>query len=212
MQGENSMVHYRQIIFVTFMSILMSVNVETQPIKSSELIKVKQTKDVPAKYRDTPIEKLLKYHNLKAPKSKTDKAELLIGMCMDNRKQLRIPDNFAFIIRSAGANLQFSHFPISYAISIGGVKHMVIIGHNDCGMVNLESKKERFVDGLVKNAQWSTSKAAQEFAKNEPIFEIHDEVEFIMDQTRLLRAKYPPIVIVPMLYKVEDNLLYLIKE
>lgn len=201
----------RNVILATLISVV-SMNIEAQIIKSSQLIKVTQPKDIPTKYRKTPIEKLLKYHNLKSPKSKTEKPEMLIGMCMDNRKQLRIPDNFAYIIRSAGANLQFSHFPISYAISIGGVKHIAIIGHNDCAMVNLESKKDRFVDGLVKSAQWSASKATQEFAKNEPIFEIHDEVEFIMDQTRLLRKMYPPIVVVPMLYKVEDNLLYLIKE
>jgi carbonic anhydrase len=181
-------------------------------IKSSSLIKIQHTQDIPAVYRNTPIEKLLKYQNLKSPLAKTDKAELLVGMCMDNRKQLRIPDNFAFIIRSPGANLEFSHFPISYVIGVAGVKYMAIIGHDDCAMVNLDAKKDRYIDGLVKNAEWSEAKATQSFAKNEPIFEIHDEVAFILDQTRLLRKIFPPITIVPMIYKVKDNLLYLIKE
>ncbi len=32
------------------------------------------------------------------------RARLLIGMCMDNRKVLRTPDNFAYVIRGGGAN------------------------------------------------------------------------------------------------------------
>ena len=40
-------------------------------------------------------------------------------MCMDNRKHLHIPDNFAFIIRSGGANLRYSEFKVSYAIAVG---------------------------------------------------------------------------------------------
>jgi carbonic anhydrase len=46
---------------------------------------------------------LLEYHNLGRALDVCTKAQLLIGMCMDNRKHLRIPDNFAFIIR-AGKN------------------------------------------------------------------------------------------------------------
>lgn len=202
----------KKIFYLIIMSFIVSMSTQAKTTKSPELIKITQPRDIPAKYRNTPIEKLLKYHNLKAPLVKVDKAELLVGMCMDNRKQLRIPDNFAFIIRSAGANLQFSNFPISYAIGVADVKHIAIIGHTDCAMVNLDAKKDQFVQGLVKNAGWAANIATEKFNKNEPIFEIRDELAFIMDQTRLLREIYPPITIVPMIYKVEDNLLYLIKE
>ncbi len=206
------MKYTKAIICLAVISIMVLTNMQIHAIKASSLIKIKHVQDIPETYRDTPIEKLLKYQNLKSPLTKTDKAELLIGMCMDNRKQLHIPDNFAFIIRSPGANLEFSHFPISYVIGVVGVKYIAIIGHDDCAMVNLESKKDRYIDGLVKNAEWSASKAAQSFAKNEPIFEIHDEVEFILEQTHLLRKIFPTVTIVPMIYKVKENLLYLIKE
>ena len=46
---------------------------------------------------------------------------LLVGMCMDNRRHVYIPDNFAFIIRSGGANLRCSEFKVSYAIAVGQV-------------------------------------------------------------------------------------------
>src|SRR5215210_3930799 len=101
------------------------------------LAPVSTASDIPSEYRDTPIGSLLEYHNLDRRFDAYQQAHLLIGMCMDNRKSLRIPDNFAYIIRAGGANLRYSEFKISYAIAIGGVKCISLIGHNECGMVNL---------------------------------------------------------------------------
>ena len=123
-------------------------------------------------YRDTPIGLLLEYHNLNRPLDEYAKAELLIGMCMDNRKHLRIPDNFAFIIRAGGANLRYSEFKVSYAIAVGGVKSIALIGHNNCGMVNLISKKDLFIQGLVESAGWEREWAEEHFMHFAPIFEI----------------------------------------
>ena len=67
------------------------------------LVKISATDDIPTEYRQTPIGLLLEYHNVNRPPDSFDKAQLLIGMCMDNRKHLHIPDNFAFIIRSGVA-------------------------------------------------------------------------------------------------------------
>ena len=63
---------------------------------------VESRDDIPQQYRDTPIGLLLEYHNLDRPHATYSSARLLIGMCMDNRKHLHIPDNFSFIIRSGG--------------------------------------------------------------------------------------------------------------
>ena len=71
----------------------------------NRLISVSKVNDIPPEYRETPIGILFEYHNLNHPLDDYTKAHLLIGMCMDNRKRLRIPDNFAYIIRSGGANL-----------------------------------------------------------------------------------------------------------
>src|SRR4030095_3347158 len=139
-------------------------------------------------------------------------AELLVGMCMDNRKHLNIPDNFAFIIRTGGANLRYSEFKVSFAISVGGVKHIALIGHNNCGMVNLASKKDLFIEGLVNNAGWTKEKAEQQINDNAPMYEIGNEIDFILSETIRLRKVYPKIKIAPMMYQVEDNSMYLIKE
>lgn len=176
------------------------------------LVDISKSDDILAEYRDTPIGLLLEYQNLERPLDPCDTAQLLIGMCMDNRKHLRIPDNFAYIIRSGGANLRHSAFKVSYAIAVGGVGHMVIIGHNNCGMVNLAGRKEQFVDGLVQRAGWEREWAEEHFLHFAPLFEIGNEIDFVLSEVQRLRLRYPKITVAPMLYKVEDNRLYLIRE
>ena len=178
----------------------------------SQLIPIKSTEDIPPAYRDTPIRLLLEYHNLNRKLDNFDKAHLLIGMCMDNRKHLHIPDNFAFIIRSGGANLRYSEFKVSYAIAVGQVSHIALIGHNHCGMVNLISRKTEFVNGLIERAGWKRERAEAHFMQFAPMFEIGNETDFILSETSRLRSLYPTVIIAPMLYLVEDNKLYFIKE
>lgn len=176
------------------------------------LTKVSREEDVFEKYRNTPIEALLKYHNLNYPHETYSKAELLVGMCMDNRKHLIIPDNFSFIIRSGGGNLRYSEFKVSYAIAVGGVKAIALIGHNNCGMVDLASKKDKFVEGLVNNAGWEKQSAEEHFMHFAPMFEIGDEIDFVLSEAKRLRIKYPNVLVAPLLYNIDDNKLYLVNE
>jgi carbonic anhydrase len=167
--------------------------------------------DIPKEFRNTPIGLLLEYHNLKRRFDRYSQAQLLIGMCMDNRKHLHIPDNFAFIIRSGGANLRYSEFKVSYAIAVGQVRHVALIGHNHCGMVNLISRKDVFINGLVKNAGWSREAAEEHFMNLALMHEIGNEMDFIMSETARLRKRYPKIKVAPLFYRVEDNRLYCIR-
>jgi len=93
------------------------------------LIPVTVEPDILPAYRKTPIETLLAYQNLNRPHGVHDKAELLIGMCMDNRKHLRVPENFAYILRSGGGNLRYSEFKVSYAVAIGGISAIALLAH-----------------------------------------------------------------------------------
>ena len=163
-------------------------------------------------YKNTPIGLLLEYHNLGMEHEPYTQAQLLIGMCMDNRKHLHIPDNFAYIIRAGGANLRYSEFKVSYAIAVGGVKCIALIGHNQCGMVNLMARREAFIQGLVERAGWEREFAEQHFMNFAPMFEIGNEIDFVISESQRLRLRYPKIQVAPLLYKVEDNLLYQVKE
>jgi len=178
----------------------------------NRLLPVKSSEDIPPEYRGTPIGLLAEYHNLGRPPQSHERAELLIGMCMDNRNQLRIPNKFSFIIRSGGANLRYSEFKVSYAIAVGGVRHIALIGHNNCGMVNLHARKDEFVDGLVESGGWDHEMATHHFNHYAPLFEIGNEIDFIITETKRLRVRYPKVPVAPLLYRVEDNLLYFLRE
>ncbi len=177
-----------------------------------ELVKVGLRNELYPKYRETPIEKLFRYHNFNEPLDTCTKAELLVGMCMDNRKQLRIPNNFAYIIRTGGGNLRYNEFKISYAIAMGGVSCIALIGHDHCGMVNLISKKQDFINGMIETAGWNRKQAEEHFNSFAPMFEIENEIGFLNSEVKRLRDKYPKILIAPLFYNLEDNLLYLMAE
>jgi carbonic anhydrase len=178
----------------------------------NKLIAITSIDDILPEYRQTPIGLLLEYHNLNRPHDTFDRAKLLVGMCMDNRKHLHMPDNFAFIIRSGGANLRYSEFKVSYAIGVGQVSHIALIGHNNCGMVNLISRKNEFIEGLINTAGWERERAEEHFMHFAPMFEIGNETDFILSETKRLRLRYPKIRIAPLIYLVEDNKLYFINE
>ena len=176
------------------------------------LVKIMTKDDIFEQYRDTPVASLLEYHNLNKPFCAMSKAEILVGMCMDNRKQLNIPNNFAYILRTGGGNLRYSEFYVSYAIASGGIRTIALIAHNNCGMVNLISKKEKIVEGLVEGAGWEREFAEEHFNSLAPMFEISNEIDFVLAEAKRLRGRYPKILVAPLYYNIEDNLLYLIKE
>ncbi len=97
---------------------------------------------------------------------------------------------------------------------IGDVKTIVLVGHNNCGMVNLYSKKEQFIEGLVETAGWNKQFAEEHFMSFAPMFEIGNEIDFLLSEAVRLRSRsrYPKILVVPLFYRIEDNKFYLIKE
>jgi carbonic anhydrase len=79
-------------------------------------------------------------------------------------------------------------------------------------MVNLMSRSQLFIDGLVKNAGWDRQQAEDHFFHFAPLFEIGSEIDFTRSEVKRLRRRYPGVLVAPMIYKVEDNRLYLLSE
>lgn len=175
------------------------------------LIPVRTYDDVPPELRGTPAGRLLACHNLGAPLDPCDRPEILIGMCMDYRKHLRIPENFAYILRSGGGNLRPSAFKVSFAIAVGGVRAIALIGHDRCGMVNLPAKEDAFVEGLV-DVGWEREEAREHFQEFAPRFEIGDEIGFLITEAARLRRRYPRVLVNPFLYRLDDDRLYVVRE
>jgi carbonic anhydrase len=101
-----------------------------------------------------------------------------------------------------------NEFRISYAIAVGGVHTMALIAHTDCGMARLEQRREQFIEGMVANAGWDRARAERHFAESAPKFGIRDEVDFVLHEAARLCAIYPRIQVAPLLYRVDDDLLY----
>ena len=176
----------------------------------SRLIAVDRPSDIPSPLWGTPTGRLLEFHNLEREFEVYERAEILIGMCMDHRKQLRLPDQFAYILRAGGANLLPSEFKVSYAVAVGGIRWLALIGHTNCGMSNLSSRRAEFVRGLV-DAGWQPDEAERHFDQFAPEFEIGDPVEFVSHEAARLADRYPAVTVTPIIYRVEDGRLYLVR-
>jgi carbonic anhydrase len=170
------------------------------------IVPARSAGDLLSEYRGTPIETLLRYHNFGEPLPPSHgHPDLLIGMCMDHRKDLIIPNEFAYVLRSAGANFRDSTFEISYAISVGCVSAIALLGHTDCGMVQVTKKRDAFVHGLVERAGWNPETAGRHFDRFAHRHEIGDAVDFTVREARRLQRQYPKILVAPLLYDVEDD-------
>ena len=180
-------------------------------LETDNLITVTRAEEIPEPYRGTPIGDLIEYHNLNRPFDPYDNAKLLVGMCMDSRKHLHMPENFAYIIRSGGGNLRHSEFKVSMAIS-AGVRAIALLVHTNCRMSNLMSRREAFITGLMENGGWTRDQAERQFDAYAPLFEIGNEIDFVKSEADRLRRRYPKVRVAPMLYKVEDNRLYFVRE
>lgn len=168
--------------------------------------------DIPARYRDTPVERLLACHQLGADLEPPEAPELLVATCMDHRVSLRIPRDFAYLIRTGGASLAGRDFEVSFAVAVGGVRAVAVVGHSDCGMAAAPGQGEAFVRGLVEWAGWDEAAAEDHFEEGTARHAIDDPVEFTLEQVGRLRHRWPEILVAPLHYGVEDRRLYVVRE
>lgn len=94
---------------------------------------------------------------------------------------------------------------------MGGISHIALIGHDQCGMANLISKKEQCVEGSVQIG-WEPDMANDHFMHFAPLFEIGNEIDFTRSEAKRIRMRYPEIEVAPLYYRVDENKLYVIKE
>jgi carbonic anhydrase len=176
------------------------------------ILAVESADSVPAILRNTPIDALLRSHNLGEFDIATGSSpELIIGKCIDYRKSLRLPRDWAYILRREGANMHGAEFAIALGLT-QGIKYMALIAHNSCAMANVEDMKERFLKVLVDNHGWDEDLAEQMFIHNATLKGINNEIDFVLGEAKRIRELFTGLVIVPMLYRVEDDRLYLIRD
>ena len=73
-------------------------------------------------------------------------------------------------------------------------------------------RESQITERPVQRAGWDQEWAEQHFMHFSPMYEIGNEVDFVLSEAKRLRLRYPKILVAPLLYRVEDNLLYQLKE
>lgn len=169
------------------------------------LAEVNHVDDILPAYRDTPIGRLLEYHNLGRPHGVYENADLVLGTCMDYRYQLGLPPQFAYVLRSAGANFRNAGFDISVPIALRGIKHVALIGHTQCAMEGLGKHRDAYVEGLVRNAGWSKDRAEAYFDAEFIQHEIASSAQFTSAEALRLGQRFPRVQVAPLYYRVEDH-------
>lgn len=177
------------------------------------LITVAEASDILPRYRGTPIEELLQYQNLgMAMPASVERARLFITMCIDYRKELRVPNQFAFVMRTAAGRLHGNEWELAFAVGIGGLGTVALLGHNDCAMMHVTEKEDHFVQGLVERGGCEPWAARMLFEANANEHEIFDPVSFVLEQARHVRQVYPKLLVAPLLYDVfTDRLLQVVE-
>jgi sulfate permease, SulP family len=185
------------------------------PTRSEEaglewLFPVDSAGEIPLILRDTPIETLLLGQNLGEIQVRpANMAEIVIGMCIDFRKSLSIPRDWAFILRREGANMDGAEFAIALALS-KGVRHMALIAHNSCAMSNTALHRDAFVAVLCEKYNWKRPQAVEFFDNHARSHDIGNEIDFVLQEAHRLSSLFPGLMVVPILFRVEDDRLYLI--
>ncbi len=185
---------------------------EPNNIDYSRLLKVNSIFDIPSRFQGTPIADLLRSQNMyDIGYDVSQAANLIIGMCIDHRKQLHLPKNGAYIIRSPGANMKDHEFSIALALT-SGVTYMALLVHNKCLMSNPLKRKEILKRILVQDHGWDSNTVEESFDEFAAAKQIGDPVTFGLAESSRLRNIFKGLTVVPLLYDIYSDRLFIIKE
>ena len=180
----------------------------------SGVLPIRSRSDIPIEWRDSPIETLIVSHNLGEEAGRFSKPELLLGMCMDFRMRIHVPENFAFVLRAAGGNFRSKRHKFYSSLAVSkGVAAIALVAHSDCAMAKVMGQREEFVTGLMTHGGWSRECAEEQFDRYAEKCHIGNERDFVLEEARRFRQLFPGIkLVVPLYYQVKDHQLYLLPE
>lgn len=95
---------------------------------------------------------------------------------------------------------------VSFTLSVAGVKHIVLIGHCNCGKVNIASKKNLFIAKFSKNGGLILEKIEAGFNNYAPMFEINNEIDYTLNEATRFCLNYPKTIITHLYDTVKGNL------
>lgn len=176
----------------------------------NRLSQITSLSDLSPRWLGTPIEEFIGAHNFDKPIQSGKEPQLLIVSCIEFRFSPNIPHNFAYVIRSAGGRLSHesgSEFALSY-IFAKGVRHIVLIGHNDCGMTKVPQFKPQLVSALVDQG-WEPSEAQEFIDKNADRFVMDDEIDSLKREYLSLKGSFKNVEIAPLFVSLASSRLHI---
>lgn len=143
-----------------------------------------------------PIQTLMQSHNEGLAFSPFERPVLAVLTCMDFRIHLRMPENFAFVLRTGGANPVPVEPYLAFAVARMGIETIALIGHTDCAM--------QYPDPYVLNHLPSDENLIRHYRAQIAALAIGEVEHFTQQQARTLAARLG-LPVIPLLYRVEDH-------
>ncbi len=171
------------------------------------LTKVEKPEDIPERWRGTPIAALIGAHNFDTPLVATGEPELLIATCIEFRFMPKVPAMYAYVIRRASGRLIGAEFPMLYTLS-RGVRHVVLIGHDDCGMTQVSKHGPAMIETLIDQG-WDKDRAEEYVAMHAGRYAIQDEVDSLEVEYFRLRRLFKKIELAPLFVSLSSEKLYI---
>lgn len=173
------------------------------------LLEIRSREDIPEAWQKTPIESFIMAQNFGWPIDSTGKVELLIATCIEFRYALPVPRMYAYVIRRASGRVIGSEFSVGYTLS-QGVRYLVMIGHNDCGMSKVYEKAPSVVQAFVDQG-WDRDIAEEYVTKQASRHAISDELEALRTEYIRLNQIFRKLVVAPLFVCLHDSRLYIPK-
>jgi carbonic anhydrase len=174
---------------------------------NTRLTKIETIADIPERWRDTPIAALIGAHNFDTPIKATGKPELLIATCIEFRFVPLVPSMYAYVVRRASGRLIGSEFSLLYTLS-RGVRHVVLIGHDDCGMTKVSQHKPAMIETLIDQG-WDKDRAEEYVTMHAGRYAIEDEVDSLEVEYVRLGRLFKKIELAPLFVSLSSQKLYI---
>lgn len=183
------------------------LRVTRDPRYHGRLSPIELPSDVPDRWKGTPIEALINSHNFDTEIETSGNPELVIATCIEFRYQPKVPASFAYMLRRASGRLNGSEFSLAYTLA-KGVRHLALVGHNDCGMAKVADHKESMINALVEQG-WYRDRAEEYVTVNASRYAISDELSSLKNEYLRLRRLFHKLEIAPLFLSLANSKIYL---
>ena len=112
------------------------------------------TNQIPLHLQGSAEEALIRYQNFAQAPHRYNKPRLLIVTDIDHRIRLRIPERFAYVIRTGAADLRGLEFQVASILALGHISSVALIGIEDSIFSKVERNKETLARNLENYAGW----------------------------------------------------------